>query len=75
LRLFSFGGYGLALAALALVVFGAIEPPEVNDQASLRASSKENSPLLSQKLWTQTRDYPKKQDKPLKRTFQSIRLS
>jgi len=29
LRLFSFGGYGLALAALALVAFGAIEcPPE-----------------------------------------------
>jgi len=29
LRLFSFGGYGLALAALALVVLGAIEcPPE-----------------------------------------------
>jgi len=29
LRLFSFGGYGLALAALALMVFGAIEcPPE-----------------------------------------------
>jgi len=29
LRLFSFGAYGLALAALALVVFGAIEclPP------------------------------------------------
>jgi len=25
LRLFSFGGYGLALVALALVVFGAIE--------------------------------------------------
>jgi len=25
LRLFSFGGYGLALEALALVVFGAIE--------------------------------------------------
>jgi len=25
LRLFSFGGYGLALAALALVVFGAYE--------------------------------------------------
>jgi len=25
LRLFSFGGYGLALAALALMVFGAIE--------------------------------------------------
>jgi len=30
LRFFSFGGYGLALAALALVVFGAIEcPPSV----------------------------------------------
>jgi len=27
LRLSSFGGYGLALAALALVVFGAIECP------------------------------------------------
>jgi len=27
LRLFSFGGYGLALTALALVVFGAIEYP------------------------------------------------
>jgi len=27
LRLFSFGGYGLALAALALVVFGARMPP------------------------------------------------
>jgi len=27
LRLFSFGGYGLALVALALVVFGAIECP------------------------------------------------
>jgi len=27
LRLFSFGGYGLALAALALVVFGVIECP------------------------------------------------
>jgi len=31
LRLFSCGGYGLALAALALVVFGAIEcPPNGN---------------------------------------------
>jgi len=31
LRIFSFGGYGLALAALALVVFGAIGcPPLVN---------------------------------------------
>jgi len=27
LRLFSFGGYGLALVALALVVFDAIECP------------------------------------------------
>jgi len=31
LRLFSFGGYGLALAALALVVFGAIECPPMED--------------------------------------------
>jgi len=32
LRLFSFGGYGPALAALALVVFGAIEcpPPHIH---------------------------------------------
>jgi len=29
LRLFSFGGYELALAALALVVFGAIECPQI----------------------------------------------
>jgi len=29
LRLFSFGGYGLALAALALVVFGADSYPDV----------------------------------------------
>jgi len=29
LRLFSFGGYGLALAALALGVFGAIEFPPI----------------------------------------------
>jgi len=29
LRLFSFGGYGLALAALALVVFGVIECPTI----------------------------------------------
>ena len=33
MRLFSFGGYGLALSALALVVFGAIEcPPKVLQQ-------------------------------------------
>jgi len=30
LRLFSFGGSGLALATLALVVFGAIECPPKN---------------------------------------------
>jgi len=29
LRLFSFGGYGLALAALALMVFGAIGCPPI----------------------------------------------
>jgi len=32
LRLFSFGGYGLALAALALVVSGAIECPPTERQ-------------------------------------------
>jgi len=32
LRLFSFGGYGLALTALALVVFGAIEYPPGSQQ-------------------------------------------
>jgi len=37
LRLFSFGGYGLALAALALVVFGAIEcPPELCNEKAFR---------------------------------------
>jgi len=35
LRLFSFGGYGLALAALALVVFGAYD----------------SYPLFTLKLW------------------------
>jgi len=34
LRLFSFGGYGLALAALALVVFGAIEGPPLKPDRS-----------------------------------------
>jgi len=29
MRLSSFGGYGLALAALALMVFGAIECPPI----------------------------------------------
>jgi len=33
LRLFSFGGYGLALAALALMVFGAIGCPPFNNQS------------------------------------------
>jgi len=33
LRLFTFGGYGLALAALALVVFGAIECPPILERA------------------------------------------
>jgi len=35
LRLFSFGGYGLALAALALMVFGAIECPPLKLTAFL----------------------------------------
>jgi len=35
LRLFSFGGYGLALAALALVVFGAIECPPNNKKKKI----------------------------------------
>jgi len=34
LRLFSFGGYGLALAALALVVFGAIKCPHKNGDST-----------------------------------------
>jgi len=33
LRHFSFGGYGLALAALALVVFGAYDSYRVNKYA------------------------------------------
>jgi len=40
LRLFSFGSYGLALAALALVVFGAIEcPPYFSLAAAEKAAS------------------------------------
>jgi len=37
LRLFSFGGYGLALAALALVVFGAYDsyPKETKEQTCI----------------------------------------
>jgi len=34
LQLFSYGGYGLALAALALVVFGAIECPRQHARQS-----------------------------------------
>jgi len=37
LRLFSFGGYGLALAALALVVFGASECPPYEQPYQWRA--------------------------------------
>jgi len=40
LRLFSFGGYGLALAVLALVVFGAIECPPKNEQLKETNSNK-----------------------------------
>jgi len=36
LQLFSFGGYGLALAALALVGFGAIECPPENKTGVVR---------------------------------------
>ena len=36
MRLFSFGGYGLALAALALVVFGAIECPPIEAKVGSR---------------------------------------
>ena len=40
MRLFSFGGYGLALAALALVVFGAIECPPWKSGNAYRVSEK-----------------------------------
>jgi len=39
LRLFSFGGYGLALAALALVGFGAIECPPFSEVLSRQANA------------------------------------
>jgi len=39
LRLFSFGGYGLAFAALALVVFGAIECPSIGAYDSYPSTS------------------------------------
>jgi len=53
LRLFSFGGYGLALAALSLVVFGAIECPPKNYSFLFRWSSLDGvtlSPHLSRQL-------------------------
>jgi len=43
-RLFSFGGYGLALAALALVVFGAIDSPP--KWFLLDSTSKIEAPLI-----------------------------
>jgi len=49
LRLFSFGGYGLALAALALVFFGAIECPpalpatRLNKAGDLRKKNGKNN--------------------------------
>jgi len=43
LRLFSFGGYGLALAALALVVFGAIECPPYDTMPPLWYNAREFS--------------------------------
>jgi len=39
LRLFSVGGYGLALAALALVVFGAIEAPRLVQFKSVKVAT------------------------------------
>jgi len=41
-RLSSFGGYGLALAALALVVFGAIEfspPSDATENSQIQATA------------------------------------
>ena len=38
LRLFSFGGYGLALAALALVVFGAYDSYPIQTSSTLKLS-------------------------------------
>jgi len=40
LRLFSFGGYGLALAALALVVFGAYDSYPLNTRGEKISLSK-----------------------------------
>jgi len=44
LRLFSFGGYGLALAALALVVFGAYDSnPNYSHKHSQKLESKKKN--------------------------------
>jgi len=51
LRLFSFGGYGLALAALALIVFGAIECPPFNQRAVAEKTVRRQK---------STRNYPNK---------------
>jgi len=43
LRLFSFGGYGLALAALALLVFGAYDSYPLKYSAFLRSLTEDLS--------------------------------
>jgi len=48
LRLFSFGGYGLALAALVLVVFGAIECPPV--RPTLKSTETKREKIVGQRL-------------------------
>jgi len=54
LRLFSFGGYGLALAALALVVFGAIGecPPIVTPLKVIQCLNRAACPVSSKKKKT-----------------------
>jgi len=45
LRLFSFGGYGLAFAVLTLVVFGAYDsypPPKKNNEKKKQKQKKNN---------------------------------
>jgi len=55
LRLFSFGGYGLALAALALVVFGAYDSyPKMQPLISTEQQvwfRKKNWPNIGDKFW------------------------
>jgi len=53
LRLFSFGAYGLALAALALVVFGAIEcPPNFASKGIQEICTFENEDSHSAHIFT-----------------------